>query len=755
MLPNVARADGTAPPVRLRGVVKERGTRRPIGGAQLAVLVGGEVIAEAESDATGSFACAIAPSVVGQVQVTVGASGYKPLSLSEDLSGGAALTVDYRLEPDRYSRYTSTVRSSDPAREEVARERVSTEEIAKTPGTRGDALRALESLPGVARAPFGSGQLVLWGSAPGDSAVLVNGHTIPQLYHLGGVAFSGGLTSVIPTELIESIDFMPGNFGVRYGRATGGAVDVTTRTPSRDGYHGYAKLDFIDVAAMVEGPVGKGSFALALRRSTIDFAIAIAHSVAGIDLQFTTAPRYWDYQAMLDYPLLGGKLKLIIFGSDDAVDLLIANSPDQDPDVRGRFDTHGYFHTLNASYTRDFGPVTVALSSSVGPQHSELGLGQTVGFNLDVVEWDWRLEARWRVMRRFWIRAGMDLAFDWFQTHVMAPYSATESQVQPPITVLKKTTFDEGGWEANPGFYVEGHLGLGARLSLVPGMRIDHFQGQRWTFDPRLGARLEVAPRTTLVGGVGLYHQPSPAPYSDPFLGNPTLRPQEAIHLSLGVESSPFARLRELRVKLMGFYKQLWNLPAPSTDLVQRGGKVVPEIYSDAGVGRVYGLELLVRQDLSRYVWGWISYTLMKSERQDQPGGPWRPFVWDQTHILAIVLSAHLPLAFDVGVRFRYVTGNPETPIPGGVYFSDYDAYVPLSGAPYSTRDPDFIQLDVRVDKKFTFRSWWLDVYVDVSDVTYRKNVEGYADSYDYAPRYRVPVTGLPILPSLGIKAAF
>ena len=71
---------------------------------------------------------------------------------------------------------------------------------------------------------------------------------------------------------------------------------------------------------------------------------------------------------------------------------------------------------------------------------------------------------------------------------------------------------------------------------------------------------------------------------------------------------------------------------------------VVPEVYSDEGIGRVYGGDLLAqaRQRASR-VYGWIAYTLLKSERQDHPGQPWRPFQYDQTHILTLVAGYHLP----------------------------------------------------------------------------------------------------------------
>src|SRR5205814_8009795 len=106
------------------------------------------------------------------------------------------------------------------------------------------------------------------------------------------------------------------------------------------------------------------------------------------------------------------------------------------------------------------------------------------------------------------------------------------------------------------------------------------------------------------------FHQPAGAPYADAALGNPRLRPQQAIQASLGVESAPLSSLPWLRGELTFFYKDLRDLPAPSDALVVRDGKLVPALYSDAGVGRVYGLDLLLRKELSKWFYGWIAYSL-------------------------------------------------------------------------------------------------------------------------------------------------
>ena len=71
-----------------------------------------------------------------------------------------------------------------------------------------------------------------------------------------------------------------------------------------------------------------------------------------------------------------------------------------------------------------------------------------------------------------------------------------------------------------------------------------------------------------------------------------------------------------------------------------------------------------------------------------------------------------------------------------------------------SDRLPMFHQLDVRIDKKWRIRNT-IDfaVYIDVQNIYNHSNVEGYMYSYDYSQK--VYFTGLPILPSLGIRIAY
>src|SRR5207253_107198 len=109
----------------------------------------------------------------------------KRFEADETIHERQVVTVKYWVEPSQYARYESTVRA-DVNREEISRQTLSTEELAKMPGTMGDALRAVENLPGVARAPFNSGLIIVRGGKPTDSRVFLAGSEVPQLYHFGG-----------------------------------------------------------------------------------------------------------------------------------------------------------------------------------------------------------------------------------------------------------------------------------------------------------------------------------------------------------------------------------------------------------------------------------------------------------------------------------------------------------------------------------------------------------------------------------------
>ncbi|HEY1587943.1 MAG TPA: TonB family protein, partial [Polyangia bacterium] len=350
-------------PIRLRGKVIERGTRTPVEAAAVIALdERGEAIAESETAVDGTFALKMARA--GAITVVVAAADHKTLRVKETIGKKEALSVRYIVSRTSYAMFESTVRAA-PVREEIARVSLDGDEVRRIPGTRGDALAAVLNLPSVARSPFDLGQLVIRGSAPGESGAFLMGMQIPNAFHFGG------LTSTFNSYLLDRFDLIPSNFSVRYGRLTGGIVDIVPREGRSDRIHVDAKADIYDAHFIIEGPVGQGSFALSARRSYIDAFLGLFFSSGS----YTVAPRYYDYQAMLDYPVAGGHLKLLVFGADDDLAFVSSVPPDSDPSLVGAFGTRQWFHTLFASYKKSVGKWETETTLAVGPQHFDAAIG--------------------------------------------------------------------------------------------------------------------------------------------------------------------------------------------------------------------------------------------------------------------------------------------------------------------------------------------------------------------------------------------
>jgi TonB family protein len=720
----------------LRGGVFLKGTRAPLAGG-VVIAASGLLQERAAIDEKGRFSLALTP---GKWHVVVNGPKARRFDSDETLAADQIVTVHYWIEPAQYARYESTVRAAEN-REEISRQTLTNEELMKMPGTMGDALRAIENLPGVARAPFNSGLLIIRGGKPTDSRVFLAGAEVPQLYHFGG------FTSVYPTSLIDHIDYLPGNFGVRYGRAIAGAIDVDLREPKRDRIHASLETNVFDTGGVVEGPLGAGSFALAARRSYVD---AILGLVKTPGLQFVTAPVYYDYQGIFEYPLGGGKFRALVSGADDQLVLSFARPADSDPAISA-FGTHIWYHKLQIRWTRNVGHWSFYLQNSTGLQGQSGQLGRTLDFDIFAVGSDTRLEARWSPSATLNLLFGADSQYGNVGIAADIPPPPEEGQIPGPLSSTPSVHENEKLNVGNLGVYAEAIWKPNARVVLTPGLRFDYFsalEGQ--AFNPRFSGRVRVAALTWLKAGVGLYSQDPQAPDYDPNFGNPKLRPESAIHYTIGVEQGI---LPGLTGEVTGFYKDLYDLVVDSNDFVQQGGRAVPERRANDGIGRIYGGELLLRQAVSKWFFGLVSYTLMRSERKDCATCEWRLFDFDQTHVLIVAAHAYLPKGFEVGVRYRYISGYPYTASYGGWYDADVDVYAPAQGPVNTARLPAFNQLDVRVDKTFLFQRWLLKVYLDITNVTNNANVEVAQPNYDFTRS--AYLTGLPIIPSFGIRAEF
>jgi hypothetical protein len=315
-----------------------------------------------------------------------------------------------------------------------------------------------------------------------------------------------------------------------------------------------------------------------------------------------------------------------------------------------------------------------------------------------------------------------------------------------------RSTLDLGG-SVEAGLWAEATWKPAEGLAIVPGLRGDQasyrgdMDSEMTWLDPRLSVRYTVRDGTTLKGAAGVYHQPPQPVYLTREWGNPALKAEGARHYMVGAERRVYG---PISLDLQLYYKDLFDLTLPV------GGA---ERYTSDGTGKAYGAEALLRWNPGGRFFGWLSYSLSRSIRdQDVVGGTLMPGgeAFDQPHNLVALGTLDLPELWDglaAGFRVRYTTGNPYRRVIAAVYDSDADRYQPVFEPAASRRVPAFFQLDLRVDKRWTYRTWMLSAYLEVQNVTNRENAEDATYNYDYSQQGWL--TGLPLFPSFGIRAEY
>jgi TonB family protein len=727
---------------RLHGTVR-MGSEGPLDGAKVLVTdaQGKSVPVTTKSDGTWE----VSDLLPGKYRVTVFAEGYDTFRADEDVAADQATDVVYRLKVTSDGTAEITVRGEPPPRE-VTRRELSRRELSRIPGTNGDALRAIQSLPGVARAPRLSGLLIVRGSAPQDTQIFIDGTPVPIAYHFGG------FSSVVPTESIEKIDFYPGNFSAQYGRAMGGVVDVKLREQENDRKpHAMAQVDLIDARAMVRAPLGKDwTFFAAGRRSHIDAWIGpILESGGGTSI--TSAPVYYDYQAFLETkPTSSSRFRVGYFGSDDRLKIFLKGPVEEEPAIAGSLGLHTGFGRAQALYENQVSSrVRVRANAAYGYDATNLNAG-VLKLNINTNPLSSRAEVSLKATEWLTFNIGEDLLWTNARVQVRAPPPPRPGEADPgPINTRGFLVQNTTRSLLRPGAYAETELQPTERLRFVAGGRMDYSSDtSKWDPSVRTSGRLAVAnefPKTTAKAGWGTFTQAPQAQETDSVFGSLGLRSNRATHYSVGAEQEI---TRHIDLSLEGYYKDLSSivsrLPTP------RGNE-----YFNTGSGYVGGMEVLLRYKADDKFFGWIAYTLSRSMRRNQDSEGLELFQYDQPHILTALGSYKLGKGWEVGARFRFVSGPLYTPCTGIGGYTDSAAgsYECITGRSFSQRLGSFHQLDVRVDKTWDFKVWKLSAYLDLYNAYNHQAPEDL--SYNFNKSRSVTQGGLPIIPSLGLRAEF
>lgn len=713
----------------IHGTVYQQNLEQPVESAQVRIVETGQRV---PTDANGEFRFRNLPP--GKYTLAAYASRYLPSPDTAATVSPAEITrVEIYLEPVVVSLDEVEVTTDRPL-QSPGRQSLGGAEIQRVPGTAGDALRALQSLPAVGVANDFSGALYIRGGSDEDNLYYFDRVPIGYPYHFGGIVSS------LSSEVIERIDVYAGGYGTEFGVDSQAVIDIYSRDNNAGGMSAKFNLNLLYSEGLMEGKIGdRGFWYAAGRRSYIDLFLRSLSFESG---QITAFPRFWDYQVKGGYDLSEKhQLSLNIFASGDRFALKL-DGEDVDEDLRGDTSFYSGFEGAGIHLRSLFTDrLTSYLSLTRSDFAFDINIGADLSLKIDAPQYVLREDVTYRLTPKHQIETGLILGLE--------PGRATGRFIRPPDEgevdydprFIDRLTFDESALGKRLEIYLQDRYRVLPFLSVVLGLRTDYLSFvDGLSIQPRGSLLFETSAGSQVQLSYGNYQQRPTPPRLTQSVGNPELSNSGASHYVLEYTREISS---ETEIKVAGYYKNLVDLA--TTDDEAR--------YLNQGVGFAQGTEVFLRHQAGERFLGWGSYAYGLSKRRDRPGEPYRLYSFDQTHVATFAATYNPTPTWEIGAKWQYRTGNPYTPVLGAD--STFDPrnnrpiYVPIYAETNSARFPAYHRLDVKISKAFRFNNWQMRVFLELLNAYNRKNLLNFSYNDDYTERENI--YQFPIIPYLGI----
>ncbi|HEX6369279.1 MAG TPA: TonB-dependent receptor [Longimicrobium sp.] len=666
------------------------------------------------------------------------------------------------------------------------------DEIKMLPGLgEADVLRAVEVLPGVVTTSDFSSAFNVRGGSSDQNLILLDGFTIFNPFHLGG------LFSVFNSDVIARAELLSGGFGAEYGGRVSSVL--TVESDAGDGELGVdmgvsvlasrIALHSALPGAVVRGLGGeRGSWYLSGRRSYFD---ALLRPVTDFPYHLT------DVQAGATVETGGGgRLQLVGYLGEDVLDLSDFDPPGDDEDEGSILKVRWNWgnDVAGVRWTQPLGSRWVSETRLGFSRYAEALTFpdfDDTRFASSITEAALRQDFTRQVSGALTAQAGGEVTRMEYENRAEAGGTTFFANGRHGIF---GAAYGQVRWQPSPAWIVEPGVRMDVARSSVGacasggGGSVDGDGAAERTcvlLSPRLAVKRFLGPRrdAAVKVAVGRYVQ---------FLHS--LR-DEALPVSndrwvLADRNVPPVVSDQVQVGLEKYWGDAWYASAEAYYRTYDGVTDFnvaddPNLTSDdllQGEGDSYGLDLLVRRNAGRLT-GWTTISLLRAERtfpdplaQGIDGVPqtitFSP-VFDRRVDVDLVLQYTLPGALETGLRWNYGSGTPytrpaaqvvgfETDVADGGYRLPRpqveDPSVPyyvVPGDRNRERYPAYHRLDLTVRRPYVRRWGTFTPYLQVLNVYNQRNVLFYFFNYDRTPPTRSGISMFPLLPSIGVEASF
>jgi len=679
--------------------------------------------------------------------------GFNPFRKEITLEPDEDLRLEISLSAEGIGLEEIVVEAESEKRDQknIGRAQIKTQLIKELPSVlQADVFRSIQLLPGVKAASDFSSGLYIRGGGPDQTLILLDRTTVYNPSHFFG------FFSTFNPDAIKDVRLFKGGYPAEYGGRLGSVLDIYNKDGNRKETTGSVTLGMLSSRAIIEGPYSRGSWTLAVRRSTLE---PLLNALGGEDEGFPTNFHFLDINGKINFDAgPKDKFNLSFYSGRDLLKYPLAE------DFELRLDYGN--QTISSNWTHIFSEKLFSNFVFTGSRYfnfPEFNLGGTESSRSNnIFDFSVKGDLEYLANDKHSLQIG-------FWTGLM--------------TLKLKDTFDgETNFTSRihsnySSLYVQDEWQATEKISVTAGTRLSYFaDGDYLRVEPRISAEFSPFERIRFQAAYGRYNQFLTLLTNEAFSGfdvwltsDEGVKPAYGDQFVIGTKTIPF---EGYGFDLEVYYRTMRDLF--ETD------PLIPDIsgldYEDTfrfGEGEAYGAEFFFEKREGSFT-GFIGYTLAFTWRKypgynnpiGEPNGPGRsyPPKYDRRNDINVVLSYRLSDRWKATTSYNYATGQAYTeplgrydiqnPVWDSPEFGDYQTFV--TGKINASRLPSYQRVDISFSRYGTFfglgdAEWQFQLV----NATNRRNVWFYTYDFDENPLKREEVRLLPILPTITYTVKF
>tara|TARA_B100001057_G_scaffold489711_1_gene576481 strand:- start:1751 stop:4066 length:2316 start_codon:yes stop_codon:yes gene_type:complete len=601
-------------------------------------------------------------------------------------------------------------------------------EIETYPGGNNDITRVIQSLPGISPSLGGfRNDIIIRGGGPNETVYYIDGIEIPNINHFSTQGSSGGPVGLINVSFIKDVTLTTSSFGAEYDNALSGVLSFEQKEPNLDKISGNFRIGSSEAGLTFEGPLNlfsdkETSFIFSVRRSYLQFIFKA--------FGFSFLPDYWDYQMKIKHKI--DDFNYINFIGIGSIDKLTVNESDefnfenesqieQIPIINQETQTFGI--SWKRIYKNQSGYFNFSISNNRLKNNFERFGNNVLKTNVSYSNISNENETKIRFISnknldKYKLSYGGNLQLsNYLNTTQFDFYNIN---YKSKIDLIKY-----GFFVKSSGTFINDKLGIsfGVRVdqdnftknnnffeNISPRLAVSFLisEDSKWKFNFTTGRYFKI-PTYTSLGYKNL---------NNIFI-NRNSNYTQSDHLVGGIE---FNSTESSKFTFEAFYKKYNNYPVSRIDEVSLANKGADfevlgnEEILTIGKGKSYGLEFLFQQKLKNNFYGIFSYTFFYSKFSGTDNR-YLPSLWDNRHLLSFTGGYKLKKNWELSAKIRYTGKTPYAPVNLESSSKSYPEIIFDYSQLGNYYLNDFTKLDLRIDKRWNFKTTSMNFYIDVENL--------------------------------------